>query len=59
MESKEVTMRRDKGKIKKRIMAIVLSVAMTMSNMTVFASEAAPDIGEEIQTAVEETATCI
>lgn len=49
-------MRRDKGKIKKRIMAIVLSVAMTMSNMTVFASEAAPDIGEEIQTAVEETA---
>ncbi len=56
MESKEVTMRRDKGKIKKRIMAIVLSVAMTMSNMTVFASEAAPDIGEEIQTAVEETA---
>ena len=49
-------MRRDKGKIKKRIMAIVLSVAMTMSNMTVFASEAAHDIGEEIQTAVEETA---
>lgn len=56
MESKEVTMRRDKGKIKKRILAIVLSVAMTMSNMTVFASEAAPDIGEEIQTVAEETA---
>lgn len=49
-------MRRDKGKIKKRILAIVLSVAMTMSNMTVFASEAAPDIGEEIQTVAEETA---
>ncbi|MDE7321398.1 MAG: fibronectin type III domain-containing protein [Lachnospiraceae bacterium] len=48
-------MRRDRGKIKKRIMAIVLSVAMTMSNMTVFASEASPDIGEEIQTVVDES----
>ena len=40
-------MGRYKGKMKKRIMAIVLSVAMTMSNMTVFASETAPEASAE------------
>ena len=44
-----------KGKLAKRIMAIVLSGAMVMSNMSVYAAELAPEKETEIVSEVEES----
>lgn len=44
-----------KGKLAKRIMAIVLSGAMIMSNMSVYAAELAPESETEIVSEAEET----